>query len=129
MPATEIDFSRFTLRKDVPAHRQVAAYLKALIALGQVHPGETLPAPSALGYRLKVSAAEVKRAYTELVSRGFLVSRAGKWQISDEHGAASDGEALEGLCDRLWDLLLEARQLGMTKTEIQRMVGSLLDRS
>jgi GntR family transcriptional regulator len=129
MPATEIDFSRFTLRKDVPPHRQVAAYLKALIALGQVNPGETIPAPSALGYRLKVSAGEVKKAYTELAQRGYLVSRGSKWQISDEHGAASDESALEELCERLWDLVLEARQRGMTRSELQRMFATLLERS
>jgi DNA-binding transcriptional regulator YhcF (GntR family) len=129
MPATDIDFSRFTLRKDVAPHRQVAAYLKALIALGQVHPGETIPAPSALGYRLKVSGAEVKKAYTELVARGYLLSRGSKWLVSDEHGAASDEPALEEICDRLWDLVLEARQRGMTRSELQRMFATLLERS
>ena len=129
MPATEIDFSRFTLRKDVAAHRQVAAYLKALIALGHLSPGDTIPAPSALAYRVKVGPAEVKRAYAELSQRGFLVSQGSKWTVSDEHAAAGDPSELEDLCDRMWDLVLEARKAGMTRAELQRMFSSLLDQS
>jgi DNA-binding transcriptional regulator YhcF (GntR family) len=129
MPVTEIDFSRFTLRKDLPAHRQVAAYLKALIALGHLTPGDAIPSPSALGYRLKVGASEVKRAYAELSERGFLVSQGPKWAVSDEHVASGNPSELEDLCDRMWDLVVEARKAGMTRAELQRMFTSLLDRS
>jgi DNA-binding transcriptional regulator YhcF (GntR family) len=129
MPATEIDFSRFTLRKDLPAHRQVAAYLKALIALGHLSAGETIPAPSALAYRIKVGPAEVKQAYVELSERGFLVSRGAKWVVSDEHVASGNPDELEELCDRMWDLIVEARKAGMSRGEIQRMFSTLLDRS
>jgi DNA-binding transcriptional regulator YhcF (GntR family) len=129
MPAIEIDFSRFTLRTDLPAHRQVAAYLKALIALGQLNPGDSIPGASALAYRLKVSVAEVKRAYAELSDRGFLHSESGKWRVSDDHAAAGSSVELEELCDRMWDLVLEARRAGMTRAELQRMFSSLIERS
>jgi DNA-binding transcriptional regulator YhcF (GntR family) len=129
MPVTEIDFSRFTLRKDLPPHRQVAAYLKALIALGHLGVGDTIPAPSALAYRTKIGPGEVKRAYAELAERGFLVSRGAKWTVSDEYMAAGDPGELEGLCDRMWDLILEARKAGMTRAEVQRMFSTLLGRS
>jgi DNA-binding transcriptional regulator YhcF (GntR family) len=128
MPATEIDFSRFTLRKDLPAHRQVAAYLKALIALGHLSAGYTIPAPSALAYRTKVRPAEVKRAYVELSERGFLVSRGAKWIVSDEHAASGGPGELEELGDRMWDLIVEARKAGMARGEIQRMFSTLLNR-
>ena len=49
MPASLIDVARLKIRSDIPAHRQVAAYLKAVIALGQIAPGDTLPSPTALG--------------------------------------------------------------------------------
>ena len=129
MPAIEIDFSRFTLRADLPAHRQVAAYLKALIALGQLNPGDSIPGAPALAYRLKVSVAEVKRAYIELSGRGFLLSEGGKWRVSDDHAAARNSSELEELCDRMWDLILEARRAGMSGAELQRMFSSLLDQS
>lgn len=129
MPVTEIDCSRFTLHKDLPPHRQVAAYLKALIALGHLAPGDALPAPSALAYRTKVVPGEVRRAYAELTTRGFLVSQGATWRVSDEHVAAGDPAGLEELCDRLWDLIVEARKAGMTRAEVQRMFSALLERS
>jgi len=129
MPATEIDFSRFTLRTDLPAHRQVAAFLKALIALGHLNPGDSIPGAPALAYRLKVGAAEVKRAYAELADRGYLHSQGGKWRVSDEHAAAGNAAELEEICDRMWDLVMEARRAGMTRAELQRMFATLLERS
>lgn len=129
MPAMEIDFSRFTLRADLPPHRQVAAYFKALIALGHLGAGDVLPGVPALAYRLKVRAPEVKRAYAELSARGFLASQGGKWRVSDEHVAAGDADELEEICDRLWDLVIEARRAGMTRAELQRMFAILLERS
>jgi GntR family transcriptional regulator len=128
MPAVEIDFSRFTLRQDVPPHRQVAAYLKALIALGQATAGDPVPAPSALGYRLKVGVAEVRKAYGELASRGYLVAQGGKWRVSDEYTAVDGEEAPGDICGRLWDLIVEARRAGLTRAELQRMFASLLER-
>ena len=129
MAGIEIDFSRFTLRDDVPPHRQVAAYLKALIALGQLSAGDSIPGAPALAYRLKVRPAEVKKAYAELSGRGFLAAEGGKWRVSDEHVAAGSEGDLEEICERMWDLVLEARQAGMTRSELQRMFQTLLDRS
>jgi len=129
MTVTEIDFSRFTLRKDLPAHRQVAAYLKALIALGELGVGETIPAPPALASRTRVGTAEIRKAYAELTERGFLVARGAKWIVSDEHAAAANPRDLDEICDRMWDLVVEARKAGMTRAELQRMFTSLLDRS
>ena len=129
MPAPSIDFSRFTLRGDLPAHRQVAAYLKVVIALGHLDDGDPVPGAPALAYRLKVPAAEVRRAYAELSERGFLASAGGKWRVSDEHAAAGSAREIEHLCDRMWDLILEARKAGMSRAELERMFANLLERS
>ena len=49
--------------------------------------------------------------------------------VSDDHLAAGDPDELGDLCDRMWDLVVEARKAGMTRAEIQRMFSTLLDRS
>ena len=128
MPAPLIDVARLKIRSDVPAHRQVAAYIKAVIALGQVSPGDTLPAVSALAGQVGAPAAEVRRAYDELEERGFLVSQAGKWRVSDEHAALADASVADDLCERMWDLIAEARRAGMSRSELQRMFEQLLAR-
>ncbi len=129
MPASLIDVARLKIRKDIPAHRQVAAYLKAVIALGQVSPGEALPSVSTLSSQIGAPSAEVKRAYLELGERGFLVSESGKWRVSDEHSALADAAVADDICDRLWDLIAEARRAGLSRTELQRMFAQLLTRA
>lgn len=129
MPAPLIDVARLKIHSDIPAHRQVAAYLKAVIALGQVAPGDALPSATALATRIHAPSAEVKKAYVELGERGYLVSERGKWRVSDEHSALTDADAADDICDRLWGLIAEARRAGLSRTEIQRMFGQLLARS
>lgn len=129
MSAALIDVARLKLRSDIPAHRQVAAYLKAVIALGQIAPGETLPSASALASQIRSSAGEVKRAYTELHQRGYLLSEGGKWRVSDEHSALANADVADDICDRLWELIAEARRAGLSRTEIQRMFHQLLSRA
>ena len=129
MPASLIDVARLKIRKDIPAHRQVAAYLKAVIALGQISPGETLPSVTTLSSQIGAPSAEVKRAYLELGERGFLIAENGRWRVSDEHAALADAAVADDLCDRLWDLIAEARRAGLSRTELQRMFAQLLARS
>ena len=128
MPAPLIDLARLKIRSDIPAHRQVAAYLKAIIALGQVAPGDALPGIAALAGQIGAPPAEVRQAYGELEERGFLVSEAGKWRVSDEHAAIADAAAADDLCDRLWELIAEARRAGLTRAELQRMWDQLISR-
>jgi len=129
MPASLIDVARLKIRKDLPAHRQVAAYLKAVIALGQIAPGDTLPSVTTLSSQIGAPAAEIKKAYEELGQRGFLVAESGKWRVSDEHAALADAAVADDLCDRMWDLIAEARRAGLSRTELQRMFAQLLARA
>ncbi len=129
MRGTEIDFSRFTLRGDLPPHRQIAAYLKTLVALGELEPGRAVPGVPALAYRLKVPHGEVRIAYDELSQRGFLAARSGGWIVSGEHSAVRGARAAEEIGGRLWELLVEARQAGLTPGELRRMFDRLLPRS
>jgi len=129
MPAALIDVARLKIRKDLPAHRQVAAYLKAVIALGQIAPGDLLPSITTLASQIHAPSSEVKQAYEELATRGFVIHESGKWHVSDEHAALADAAVADDLCDRLWDLIAEARRAGLSRTEIQRMFAQLLARS
>jgi AraC-like DNA-binding protein len=35
----------------------------------------------------------------------------------------------DDICDRMWDLIAEARRAGLSRTELQRMFAQLLVRS
>ncbi len=128
MPAIELDFSRFTLRDDLPPHRQVAAYFKAMIALGQLSAVSRLPDAPALAERLGVGAVDVRRAYGELLERGFLVSEGRTWRVSEDRLPGAPPEALDDVRLRMEQLILEARQSGLSGAALLRLFTSLLDR-
>ena len=128
MSASLIDVARLKIRKDIPAHRQVAAYLKAVIALGQIAPGDTLPSVTTLSSQIGAPSSEIKKAYEELGQRGFLISENGKWRVSDEHAAVADATVADDICERMWDLIAEARRSGIARAELQRMFEALLSR-
>jgi len=129
MPASLIDIARLKIRPDVPAHRQVAAYIKAIIALGQISPGDSLPGITALAGQIGAASAEVRRAYVELAKRGFLAAEGGKWRVSDDHAAVANAATADDICDRLWDLIAEARRAGITRAEFHKMFEQLNARS
>jgi DNA-binding transcriptional regulator YhcF (GntR family) len=127
MPAIELDFSRFILRTDLPPHRQVAAFLKALIALGQITSGNELPDPASLGTRLGLGAVDVRRAYGELLERGFLVSDGQTWKVSEDRLPGASPEAVDEIRVRMEQLIVEARQSGLSGAALLRLFASLLD--
>ena len=128
MPAIELDFSRFILRTDLPPHRQVAAFLKALIALGQITSGNELPDPAALGARLGLGAVDVRRAYGELLERGFLVAEGQTWKVSDDRLPGASAEAVDEIRVRMEQVIVEGRQSGLSGAALLRLFASLLDR-
>jgi GntR family transcriptional regulator len=128
MPAAEIDFSRFTLRDDLPPHRQVAAYFKVLIALGQLAPGTDVPGAPVLAPRLGVRAGEAKRAYAELQDQGYLVLREGAWKVADDRGPIAAAGEVEQLRVRLEELIQEGREAGLSRAALLHLFTSLLAR-
>ena len=123
MSASLIDVARLKIRSDIPAHRQVAAYFKAVIALRRLAPGAPLPGVTALAGQIGAPAAEVRQGYAELEKRGFAVSEGGKWRVSEDRAAASDE-----IGDRLGEIIADARRAGLTRAEIERLFVGLLSR-
>src|SRR5262245_49456925 len=122
MPASLTDVARLKLRSDIPAHRQVAAYFKAIIALRRLGPGDALPGLTALANEIGAPASEVRQGYAELEKRGFAVSEGGKWRVSEERAAS------EEIGDRLGELIADARRAGLSRAEIERLFESLISR-
>jgi GntR family transcriptional regulator len=62
----------------IPYYHQVKEALKALIANGDLRPGDMLSSEFALSEQLGISRLVVHRAYRELVSEGLLIRRRAK---------------------------------------------------
>lgn len=59
----------------VPYYHQVKEALKALIADGELKPGDMLPSEQVLSEQLGISRLVAHRAYRELVSEGLLIRK------------------------------------------------------
>ena len=119
MPAGGVDVSRFQLRDDLPAHRQVAAYFKTMIALGHLSPGGELPPLTALASRFGVSSAQVRRAFLELAERGILDGERGRWRVAQ-------GDAEREIADRLRDAVGEGRRAGIAPARLRALFDRAL---
>jgi GntR family transcriptional regulator len=62
----------------VPYYHQVKEAVKALIAKGELKPGDMLPSEFSLSEKLGISRLVVHRAYRELVSEGVLIRKRAK---------------------------------------------------
>ncbi len=65
----------FDKRSAVPYYHQVKEEVKALIARGELKPGDMLPSEASLSARLGISRLVVHRAFRELVTEGLLIRK------------------------------------------------------
>ena len=77
-----------------PMYKQVTDQIKDAIASGDLEPNERLPSVRELAEALNVSAITIKRAYLDLETDGYILTRAGLGSFvaevdRDEPGAAS----------------------------------------
>jgi len=91
-----------------PMYKQVTDQIKDAIASGDLKPNDRLPSVRELSEALKVSAITVKRAYMDLETEGYILTRAGLGSFVAE-------------VDRE---VLRERKLGELREEMARIVRS-----
>lgn len=60
-----------------PLYRQVTDQIKDAIASGLLKPEEKLPSIREMSKELKISMITIKRAYADLESEGYIITRSG----------------------------------------------------
>jgi GntR family transcriptional regulator len=60
-----------------PITRQILDAIKRQIAAGELRPGDALPSVRGLAQQLSINPNTVAKAYAELTTEGWLLSRAG----------------------------------------------------
>lgn len=99
--------------------QQIAQQVRSSVADGELALGERLPPARDLAKALQVNMHTVLRAYTELRNEGLLEMRQGR-------GAFIRKDALTGLsrvAELAEQLMTEARNLGMTQTEVIQLIN------
>jgi len=84
-----------------PLFRQLADHVVALIASGQLRPGDRLPPQREIARKTGVNLSTVTRAFAVLQEEGHVLSRAGRGSIIAEHvgGHETRAEVYEGADD------------------------------
>lgn len=107
-------------------YEQIVNQLKNAIVTGQLSAGEALPSIRALAGDLGVSVITTKRAYEELEKEGLIRSVAGKGFYACEYNTDYLMEKqLMMLEKRLAEIIAEAKQAGLSCTEVTEMIEAL----
>jgi len=67
-----------------PMYKQITDQIKNSIAAGDLKPGDKLPSIRELAEGLKTSAITIKRAYLDLETEGYILTRAGMGSFVNE---------------------------------------------
>jgi len=76
-----------------PITRQITDGVKRQIAAGELQPGDALPSVRGLAQQLSINPNTVAKAYAELTTEGWLLSRAGMGLfVAEQRQRLSDAE-------------------------------------
>ena len=105
-----------------PMYKQVTDQIKDAIASGDLKPNDRLPSVRELSEALNVSAITIKRAYQDLETDGFIVTRAGlgSFVASVERDALRERKLAE-LREELRRLVRTGAKFGISADDIVRL--------
>lgn len=114
-----------TLKPGESPYRQIVYAATKAILSGELAPGMTFPSVRELSQALKINPNTAQKAIAELVRDGLLEVRPGIGTVVATARRASAAERRELLSGQLEQLLVEAKRLGLKKTDV---VNALLAR-
>jgi GntR family transcriptional regulator len=105
-----------------PMYKQVTDQIKDAIASGDLKPNDRLPSVRELSEALNVSAITIKRAYQDLETEGFILTRAGmgSFVASVERDALRERKLAE-LQEELRRLVRSSAKFGISASDIAQL--------
>ena len=115
-------------RDDEPIYRQLRQRIVTLILKGAIKEGEPIPSVRQVAADYQINHLTVAKAYQELVELGLVEKRRGLGMFvlpgARDQIAASERDKL--LEDELPRLLVRARQLGISESELNAHIKQML---
>jgi GntR family transcriptional regulator len=109
-----------------PIYEQITRQIKSQILSGDLREGDSLPSIRKLAQELQISVITTKRAYEELEKEGFVDTVEGKGSfVAMQNKALLREKKMKVVEDKLAQAVDEARLLGITRTELEEMLGLL----
>lgn len=107
---------RIDLDSPVPAYRQIADALRALLVGGEIRPGEYLPTIRELALDLGIHKNTIAEAYRLLAGEGWLeLRRRHGARVLDRAVPEGGAEAVQKFSRRLRELVAEALAAGVDR--------------
>ena len=112
-----------------PIFRQIERQIRDAVAAGRLAPGEKLPSHRQLAVELVVNHLTVKRAYDELEREGIIATSRGMgtYIAARPRGEKVRSAAVAEISEKLAELAKRAKALGVTKKELNGLVGGAWD--
>ncbi len=105
---------------------QITEQIKDAIIKGDLSPGDPLPSIRALARDLRISVITTKRAYDELEQERYIDSIQGKGSfVSSQDNALMQEKRLKNIESKLLEALIDARLMGFTYEDLEKMLRIL----
>jgi GntR family transcriptional regulator len=109
-----------------PIYEQITRQIKSQIISGELKEGDALPSIRRLALDLQISVITTKRAYEELEKEGFVDTVEGKGSfVAMQNKELLREKKMKIVEDKLAEAVAEARLLGVTRAELEQMLGLL----
>jgi GntR family transcriptional regulator len=109
-----------------PMYKQVTDQIKNAIAAGDLRPNDKLPSIRELAEALKISIITIKRAYLDLESEGFILTRAGLGSfVADVDRERLRKEKLAEFKTALKGMLATGARFGVKADDIARLIREI----
>ena len=107
-----------------PLYEQVTERLEELMFQEILTENTKLPSVRSLATELSINPNTIQRAYAELERRGLIYSVKGKGSFVSENQQIRK-EKKKQICSELKSAILEARNLGITREELENMADEI----
>ena len=109
-----------------PMYKQVTDQIKDAIGSGDLKPNERLPSVRELSDALKVSAITIKRAYQDLETDGYILTRAGLGSfVAEVDREVLRERKLDELRAELMRIVRSGAKFGITADDVVRLARQL----
>ncbi|WP_438447517.1 GntR family transcriptional regulator [Gorillibacterium sp. sgz5001074] len=111
-----------------PLYEQIKKQIIEQVVQGTLRAGEMLPSIRAMAKELEISVITVKKAYEDLETEGYIVTKQGVGSCVAEAGAEFVREMKLKAIQQHWEQgIAGCRELGMSDEEILRNFRLIMD--
>ena len=113
-----------------PMYKQVTDQIKDAIASGTLKPDTKLPSIREMAQKLKISMITIKRAYTDLESAGYIITRPGLGSfVAEIDREKIREEKLAEISDSIIKIVKTAKKFDIKKNEIFTLIESIEEKT